>query len=535
MKKLAAAVALSLLATAAHAQRPGDFLASQFAARNGDPGKAAKSMSQALAADPANPQLREDAFVLALLASDPKAPELARALPGNSLAQLLLAAQSARDGNWQAAELSFAELPHQALTDALRPLLLAWAQQAQGLSDRAMDTLQPALANTKLGAIPLLHAALLADAAHRDGLAQRLYADLSHGQIQPSLQFALILGSWQARSGDMNAARATLDAAIKTSPELAIAKPALLDALQHAQAPTPQHGLAQVLVQVAAATAGQNDHDISELLVRVALFAEPRLTEAHLLAAELAASHKQWPLAARELEAVPASDPLYAIAQLRLANAYHRGGRADDAAQLLRGLAGAHPTQPEPWTELGDILSDQKQFTPAIDAYDHAIALIRRPLPADWVVFYARGSVLERAHEWPRAQADMNRALELSPDQPFVLNFLGYAMAERGEDLPLARGMIEKALHARPNDGAIVDSLGWVSLRQGQTKEALRLLEKAAELQPEDPSITGHLGDAYWDAGRHHEAEDQWRRALVLNPDPEDRARIEGRLRSAAQ
>jgi Flp pilus assembly protein TadD len=94
--------------------------------------------------------------------------------------------------------------------------------------------------------------------------------------------------------------------------------------------------------------------------------------------------------------------------------------------------------------------------------------------------------------------------------------------------------MIEKALHARPNDGAIVDSLGWVLLRQGETQQALRLLEKAAELQPEDPSITGHLGDAYWDAGRRVEAEDQWRRALVLRPDPDDQARIESRLKSAS-
>jgi Flp pilus assembly protein TadD len=139
--------------------------------------------------------------------------------------------------------------------------------------------------------------------------------------------------------------------------------------------------------------------------------------------------------------------------------------------------------------------------------------------------------MLERIHQWPRAEADMNRALELSPDQPYVLNFLGYSMAERNENLPLAQDMIQRAMKARPNDGAIIDSMGWVKLREGDTKAALRLLEKAAELEPEDPSITGHLGDAYWDAGRHIEAEDQWRRALVLKPDPDDQARIEARLK----
>jgi Flp pilus assembly protein TadD len=198
---------------------------------------------------------------------------------------------------------------------------------------------------------------------------------------------------------------------------------------------------------------------------------------------------------------------------------------------LLHQIISTYPNRPEPLTQLGDTLADGKHFDEAIDAYDKAIALLRHPDASDWVVFYARGSMLERVHQWPRAEADMNRALELSPDQPYVLNFLGYSMAERNENLPLAQEMIQKAMKARPNDGAIVDSMGWVKLREGDTRAALHLLEKAAELEPEDPSITGHLGDAYWDAGRHIEAEDQWRRALVLKPDPDEEARIETRLK----
>ena len=536
MNTLRTALLLTVaLAPAAQAARPADFLVSQFASHQGDTALAASSMADALAGDPTNPELREDAFVLALLAGDDQAERLAKSLPTNPLAQLLLATRAAHDGNWQQAELGYAELPHQALADAIRPLLLAWAQQAQGESDRAMDTLQPAITGGKLGAIAPLHAALLADASHRDGLAQRLYADLAHSQTAPSLQFAQIYASWQARSGDMAGARATIDGAIAASPELGIAEPRLIAALDHAHAPAPLHGLAMALVEVAAAADGQTGHEVSELLVQVALTAEPGMTDAHLLASEIAANHKQFKLAATELERVPQDDPLKPVVQLRLANLYARQDRLDDAVHLLRDLAAAYPKRPEPLAQLGDTLADQKKFPEAIDAYDRSIALLRHPQAADWVVFYARGTALERAHEWPRAQADMNRALELSPDQPFVLNFLGYAMADRNEDLPLAREMIEKALHARPNDGAIVDSLGWVALRQGDTKEALRLLEKAAELEPEDPSITGHLGDAYWDAGRRIEAEDQWRRALVLKPDSDEQARIEARLNSASK
>jgi tetratricopeptide (TPR) repeat protein len=535
MNKLAAALALTtLLAPAARAADPGAFLVAQFAAHRGDLTLAAGSMRAALAADPSSADLREDAFVLDLLAGSEDADRLAETLPDNPLAQLLLAARAAYQGRWQAAELGFAELPHQPLADAIKPLLMAWAQQAQGLTDRAMDTLQPAIASSRLGSITLLHAALIADAAHRDGLAQRLYADLAKAQTQPSLQFAQILSSWQARSGDMAAARATLDAAVRAAPELGIAEPGLVAALAHAHAPTALHGLAQALVDVAAATgSSENNHDVGELLVQVARVLEPDMPDADLLASEIAVGHHELRLAAAELEKVPASDPLAPVVQLRLANVEARDGRLNEAAALLRRLSAAYPNRPEPYEQLGDVLSDQKNYPDAIRAYDQAIALLRHPVAADWVLFFARGSALERAHEWPRAEADMNRALELSPDQPYVLNFLGYSMTERNQDLTLAREMIEKALHARPNDGAIVDSLGWVLLRQGQTAQALRLLEKAAELQPEDPSITGHLGDAYWDAGRHLEAQDQWRRALVLRPDPDDQARIEARLREA--
>jgi tetratricopeptide (TPR) repeat protein len=535
-KHAAFALALALaVAPAAHAARPADYLVAQFAAHQGDLKLAATRMQGALAGDPSSPELREDAFVLALLAGSPEAASLAHTLPNNPLAQLLLAAAAAREGHWPQAELGFAELPHQPLADALRPLLVAWAQLAQGFPDRAMDTLQPALADTRLGAIALLHAALLADAAHRDGLAQRLYTDLAHAQTQPSLQFAQILAGWQARSGDMEAARATLDRAVRAAPELAVAQPALVAALAHPAPPTAAHGLAQVLVEAAASSGQQNTHDVGELLVQVALTVEPGMTEAQLLAAEIASGHHQWRLAAAALERISPTDPLAAVVQLRLASLYERDDRPAEAIRVLTRLADALPDRPEPLAQLGDTLAGEKKFTEAVSAYDRAIALMPHPAASDWVLFYARGASLERLHEWPRAQADMNRALELSPDQPVVLNFLGYSMADRNQNLAAAQDMIQRALHARPNDGAIVDSLGWVKLRLGDTHEALRLLERAAELEPEDPSITGHLGDAYWTAGRHLEAADQWRRALVLKPDPDEQARIEGRLRTVAQ
>jgi len=535
MKSSLATLALAAFAASAHAQSPGAFLAAEFASHEGNTKFAAARMQEALAADPDSVELRNDAFVLALLARSPDAEHLARSVPENPFAALLIATLSAKTGNWQSAELNFAELPHDGLTDAMKPLLMAWSQEAQGFADRAMDTLQPAMTNGKLGAICLLHAALIADAAHRDGLAQRLYSDLAKAQTQPSLQFAEIYGSWQARSGNMVGARATIAAAVKTAPELEIAEPGLLNALAHAEAPDAVEGLARAYVEVAAALRAQEHNDIAALLVELALELRPELTDAHLLASDIASTQRQLRLASDDLETISPNSPIWPVVELRKAALYERQNRGDDAVALLQKIVSAFPNRPEPLTQLGDTLNDQKHYAEAILAYDRAIALLRHPDASDWVIFYARGSMLERLHQWPRAEADMNRALELSPDQPYVLNFLGYSMADRKENLPLAQDMIQKALKAKPNDGAIVDSMGWVKLQEGDTKAALHLLEKAAELEPEDPSITGHLGDAYWDAGRRIEAEDQWRRALVLKPDPDDQARIEARLKDLAK
>jgi Flp pilus assembly protein TadD len=196
----------------------------------------------------------------------------------------------------------------------------------------------------------------------------------------------------------------------------------------------------------------------------------------------------------------------------------------------LERMAKDYPDSPLPDEQRGDILRVTQRFPDAVAAYDKAIGRISHPSPPDWVVYYDRGVAEERSHQWPKAKADFEHALQLSPDQPFVLNYLGYSMADMGHHLDEARQMIQSAAERRPNDGAITDSLGWVLYRQGHTKDAVQALERAVELEPEDATINGHLGDAYWAAGRKIEAQYQWRRALTLNPTPDDAAKLEAKL-----
>ena len=173
------------------------------------------------------------------------------------------------------------------------------------------------------------------------------------------------------------------------------------------------------------------------------------------------------------------------------------------------------------------------RFADAAATFGQAIARVSQPERGAWALYYQRGTAYDRAHDWPRAESDFLHALALSPDQPFVLNYLGYAWAEQGRNLPRARQMLERAVTLRPNEGAILDSFGWVLLQQGDRDGAVHWLERAVELTPEDPVANGHLGDAYAASGRRVEAQTQWRRALILNPEPQDAAKLQAKLTSA--
>jgi tetratricopeptide (TPR) repeat protein len=289
-------------------------------------------------------------------------------------------------------------------------------------------------------------------------------------------------------------------------------------------------GIAESYFTFAALLQAQDANDFSLVMLRLALDMRPDFAAARLLAADILENQHHPHMALNMLNQVPATDPLIAAVRLRRVALTDRLGHADEAMHDLERMAQDYPDSPLPDEQRGDLLRLKQRFPDAVLAYDRAIERISHQQASDWILFYDRGIAEERAHAWPKAEADLHHALELSPDQPFVLNYLGYSWADKGRHLSEARKMIESAAERRPNDGAITDSLGWVMFRQGDAKDAVKTLEHAVELEPEDSTINGHLGDAYWADGRKIEAEYQWRRALTLNPDPSDAAKLEAKL-----
>jgi tetratricopeptide (TPR) repeat protein len=510
----------------------GNYLAGRFAMSEGDSATAANDLLKALAQSPNDSELLQQAFMACLDAGRPETVKLARQLPDNQIAQLVLADADLKSGRWQAAEQRFHGLPRQGMTQLLQPMLVAWAQLGEGQVDSALSTLRPYVENPRFRGIFALHAAMIADAGNRPDEAARLYRIVETDMAEPNLRMAQVLASWQARSGQAAEAQRILAALPAVAPDLSIAMPGMLAAVTKRPVPNGQDGVAEAYFTFAALLRSQDANDFSLIMLRLALDLRPDFTPARLLAADVLLNQHHPALALRMLNDIPGGDPLIPVVQLKRAALVDRLGRSDDAMRDLERLARDYPDSPLPDEQRGDILRTKQRFTDAVAAYDKAIARISRPVPADWVLFYDRGVAEERANQWPKADADFHHALQLSPDQPFVLNYLGYSYADKGHHLAQAREMIQRAAERRPNDGAITDSLGWVMFRQGDAKEAVKTLERAVELEPEDPTINGHLGDAYWATGRKIEAQYQWRRALTLNPAPDDAAKLEAKLAS---
>ena len=204
--------------------------------------------------------------------------------------------------------------------------------------------------------------------------------------------------------------------------------------------------------------------------------------------------------------------------------------KVDEAQSLLEQLSRQYPRDIRPLEALGNIMRVNKRYAEAVGYYSKAIALIGRPEARHWAYFYMRGTCYERLKKLPQAEADLQRALQLSPDQHLTLNYLGYTWIDHNRNLRKGLALIEKAVRLKPDDGDIVDSLGWAHFRLGNFAEAVRHLERAVELRPDDPTLNDHLGDAYWRVGREREARFQWTQALKLNPEPPEAEKMREKL-----
>ena len=504
----------------------GDYLAARHAFRQRDTAAAASRFARVLDSDPANTALMRRAFLA--MVEDGRVAEsvpYARKLQASSgitpLAALVLGLDAARQGRLDDAVGQFAGLPRTRLNDVLKPLLLGWIAIGKNDPGTAMRRFDDVRAMSGFELLADLHAAYAADLLGDTERAGKYFdAAIAHG-TRPAFRVAVATASHYARAGKPDRAAAVAERYADRSRRPIATAPGLGQATD---------GMAEALFDVASALQRDSGQESAMLYARLALFMREDFPLARILVGEILDDRKRYQDSLAHYQQIKSGTPYYTMAALRAASALQEQGRRDDAIVLLRDLAAALPEDPEPMSRLGDMLRGAERWPEAVAAYDQAIA--GAGAGSDWSMLYARGIAHERGGRWKDAETDFLAALKLAPEQPYVMNYLGYSWVDQGINLDEARRMIERAVQLRPNDGFIVDSLGWVLYRLGDYAGAVGQLEKAVQLQPTDATINDHLGDAYWRVGRVQEARFQWRRALSMKPESALLAAIERKLKS---
>ncbi len=517
----------------------GSYLAARHAQTEHDYGNAAQFFDRALAADSGNYDLVRRTFLLRISEGRlddavPLAQRVAEIDGRSGLAGLVLLEQDIKAGRYDVAAQEAATMPRDGAQRFAVPLLQAWAEAGQGHPAPALQALDVVGGSSGLQPLRDLHAALIADYADRVDDAAAAYGKLIGGTQAPTWRVTELAGNFLERHGRAEEARGLYQRSVGEQGLADMAGSAIARIDRGVVPPrliaSPRDGAAEGLFDLAGLLNQRETSDAALVYARLALDLAPNFALAQMLIAEIRDAEDRPADALALYQAVDATSPFSWMARLRAALELDALNRTDEAVAQLKAMAAERPTRPEALVELGDILRAHKRFAEAVSAYDSAIARTPQPQSGDWRLFYSRGVALERSSDWPRAEADLKHALDLQPDQPLVLNYLGYSWIDKGQNLHDALGMIQRAVQLRPSDGYIVDSLGWAYFRLGDFAQATRYLERAIELLPEDPTINDHLGDAYWRSGRVAEARFQWKRALQFQPEADEVKGIQAKL-----
>lgn len=518
----------------------GAYLSGRHAQFRRDPSKASDYFLSVLERDPKNPDLLRRAFLL--LTSSGRAKEgfalaerlLAETQKNADLAKLALSIRDAEDGKFDDAVERLSSLPAAGLNLFALPLIRAWLFMGQNNIDEALSALESNLSNEGVAVLYGAHLGLINDLAGNTDKAAARYDEAAKKRDTPNLRLTILAGSFYERTGRKDDAKALYDRYMAANPDSPMLEGAYKRLTSGGTPPRPVanalDGLAEALFSLAGALR-QQDSIGTSLFTRLALEVKPNFPMAKILVAEILESNLRREQAIEVYGSVEKGTPYSWTARLRIASNLDSLERTDEAVRTLKAMAEERKDRYDSLVSLGDIMRRRERYKEAADAYTLAKERIPEIAKRHWPVLYASGIAHERLKKWDQAEKDFLKALELEPNQPFVLNYLGYSWVELGKNLDRARGMIEQAVARRPRDGYIVDSLGWVLYQLGDIKGAVKNMERAVELRPEDPVINDHLGDVLWQAGRKIEARFQWRRALSLEPEKDLIPKIEKKIK----
>ena len=518
----------------------GSYLAGRVARGQRDNETAARYYREALDRDPTSKEILEDAFQLKVATGKfNEARQLAKQLtvrdPDHKIANLFLGINAFIEKEHRTAESHFRAVGKAPIAELTANLARTWNELARGRVPEAIKASNAVSSPQTEGSqhIELLHRAFIADLAKKKTVSRQAYQQLFRKNPR-NLRAVEAYARHAAFWGDKELAEKIL------KPHLAMPTPnpvlkALADEIAEGKkveliVTDAKEGMAEVFQGIGEALAGDGVIDAGQLYLQLALFVRPDFVVAQYALGELYDQLKNYEQANAAFERVPRESPLWLNAQLRKAYDLNSLERIGEAKALLVELVKAYPDDMRTYYTLGNLLRGNKEYAEAVDYYTKAIERLGPPEKTQWSVYYARGVCYERIKDWPKAEADLRKALELDPNQELTLNYLGYSWVDQSLNLKEGMDLIRRAVQLRPNDGYFVDSLGWAYYRQKDYDQAVKQLERAVELKPDDPVINDHLGDAYWHVGRQLEAKFQWKQALDLKPEAEEEVKIKKKL-----
>ncbi len=526
----------------------GAFLAARTADVDRDYANAIALYRKALELEPDNTEIRERLMIASFLSGDFDAgAKIAEQLKSDAAVERITVIarglDAIRKGDFASADTILKYEGPNDLERLLTSLLLAWSRFGAGKQDEALKMVTDLKGPEWFAIFRNYHAGALAAAAGNTEKARTLLksavTDKDGGSTAPDtyIRAVMALARLEARDGKLQQALDTISTGDQLINNYAPLK-ALGEELKKGGRPgqqvqTAAQGAAAVLFSIGSALNRQGADEAVSLYLNMAHALDPDSADTLVLLGGLAENANQADRAIEFYKQVPDTSPLRRISELQLGLALAANGKQDEARKHLKALISSDPTDIRSYLAYGSVLSDAKDYREMANNYDQAIqSLGGRRDKSYWSLYFQRGIAYERLKEWDKAEPNFKTALELNPDQPQVLNYLGYSWVDMNRNLSEGLDMIKRAVDLRPDDGYIVDSLGWAYYRLGRFTDAVEELERAAELKAGDATINDHLGDAYWRAGRTREAVFQWERALVMKPEEAEIPKINAKIKN---
>ncbi|MEO9340015.1 tetratricopeptide repeat protein [Mesorhizobium sp. SB112] len=524
----------------------GAYLAARVAEVDNDLDSAIAYYKRALAFDPDNQSLQQS-LMLSLIAqgrfeeSLPYAEKLKAVPDVERFSRVALAVDAFRKKEFQSAHTLLKLSLESDLDRLITRIMSAWAEQGMGENADAVATLQKLEGPEWYTLFASYHRALVADVAGMKKQADEAYTatidNVAAGSAAPEtwLRAAESYAIFLSRQGEKDKALAVISKAEEFAsgrlPLIALREKIEKGEKIEPLIANPSDGASEILLNLSAALNRGGGESFVRLYLQYALALKPDSDTALLQLAGVAEQQERPEEAISFYERIPDTSPLKRVSELQLGLNLADLDRHDEAIQHLQALLDGDPDDMRAYLALGGVYASKEDYKSAAALYDKAVDRLKEPTNADWNIFYQRGIAYERLKEWPKAEPNFHKALELFPDQPQVLNYLGYSWVDMNMKLEEGLEMIRKAVELRPSDGYIVDSLGWAYYRLGRFDEAVTELERAVSLKPDDAVLNDHLGDAYWRVGRKLEATFQWSHARDMKPDEAILADVQKKLK----